>query len=257
MSDQTESDDKPKPRERDSSGRFVSARQKADAPKIAVTGDQRTERHKRDWWDKSNILVTAGATAVIAVATVVTVLVTIHHAEIFSGQLGVMRGQLDEMKIARQPFVFFKNLSFEFEHGATPERAVIRVYPHWTNSGDNPTSRLTLSIFCNGEGHESFDYKQAGTLARILGPKQTDAGGRCEIEITKIRQNAGVIGWAHVGGKARYFNSARDQAVRITEFCQSAPIIADATGVRVGLDGVKICPTHNCADNECPAEDRH
>jgi hypothetical protein len=93
MSDKTEPDNKPQHGQRDSRGRFVSARQKADAPKVATPTDQDAKHNKRDWWDKANILVTAGATFVIAAATVATVWVTLHHAEIFSEQLAEFRTQ--------------------------------------------------------------------------------------------------------------------------------------------------------------------
>lgn len=63
-------------------------------------------------WEKASIIITALATMVIAAATVATVLVTVHHAEIFSEQLGTMRGQasvmqgqLDQMKLAQRAWI--------------------------------------------------------------------------------------------------------------------------------------------------------
>jgi hypothetical protein len=156
--------------------------------------------------------------------------------------------------------LFFKNIRFGNDPNSTPQQATIYAYPQWTNSGEVPTHGLRFSIFC-GDAYRSFDYVANGDNFRMLGPKQTDGGGRCQIILTSIPDHPGVIGMAHIGGKATYFNNARDKQIRITEFCQIAPIVRvnapNGFEIRVGgTDGTMICPEHNCADTECPSEDR-
>src|ERR1700688_288715 len=180
-----------------------------------------------------------------------------------AGQLNVMQQQLDEMRLIRQPFVYFQNLQFEHDPNSTAQNVTIYAYPNWKNAGNSPTNRLRLIVFCNETGPSAFNYRQNGTLPRILGPQQLDGGGRCEINIEKIPETAGIIGTMWIGGKATYFDDPGSKAVRVTEFCQSAPIVRVNTptgfGIRAGMDGTQFCevsPSRNCADTDCPKEDR-
>jgi hypothetical protein len=176
-------------------------------------------------------------------------------------QLEIMQGQLNEMQIAKRPSVSFHEVEFQTAPDSNAEKVTFYGYPQWTNGGESPTSRLTFGVFCHPEGVGSFDYRKNGVTPRVLGPKQTNGGGRCEITITKIPPVDGIVGWMQIGGKARYFNSPLDKEVRITEFCQIFPVLRSASvggySIRAGLDGVKLCPEHNCTDSECPAEDRN
>jgi hypothetical protein len=160
-------------------------------------------------------------------------------------QAGIMKGQLDEMQIARQPFVVFQDVEFHSDPNSSKDEVTIFAYPQWLNTGDNPTSRLRYSVFCNTSYSKEFNYQINGTVQRILGPKQTDGGGRCEMHITDIPNNAGVIGLIYIGGKATYYNDSRDPKIRITEFCRAVPIVrtntANGFGIRAGMDGMSIC----------------
>jgi hypothetical protein len=64
-------------------------------------------------------------------------------------QAGIMKGQLAEMQIARQPFVVFQDVEFHFDPNSSKNEVTIFAYQQWLNTGDNPTSRLRYSVFCN------------------------------------------------------------------------------------------------------------
>lgn len=184
-------------------------------------------------------------------------------ADSTASELKVMQGQLEEMRLVRQPFVYFQNLTFETDPNSTAQFVTVYAYPNWKNAGNGPTNRLRLVVFCNTTGPSDFDFRQDGTLPRILAPQQVDGGGRCHVMITQISNISGTIGNVWIGGKATYFDGPDSTKVRVTEFCQSAPIVRvpfpNAFQIRAGMDGTQFCdvsPSRNCADNDCPAEDR-
>jgi hypothetical protein len=87
----------------------VSAHNPENTQTITETKKNSASKEGKDWWDKANIVVTALSTFVIAIATVATVCVTIHHAKIFSEQLAEFKIQAtaskDSAEIARETLI--------------------------------------------------------------------------------------------------------------------------------------------------------
>jgi hypothetical protein len=94
VSDEATAPKQPDQRKRDAQGRFVSGTQQGKAKKISEPKQDGAKRDHKESWDIRL------STAVIALATIATVAVTVHHAHIFSEQLAEFREQASSGRIA-------------------------------------------------------------------------------------------------------------------------------------------------------------
>lgn len=190
---------------------------------------------------------------------VVTIGILIVHAFIFY--------ETDQTaRISNRAYVYFKQIEWKSEVTGTAPRFV--GYPKWENTGNTGTINLRYYVAC-GPTESSLDFRQSGTLKRVLGPKQTGDGGACILDqflFPKGLPEPGQFATVWVGGKASYYDAFHPGHLRITEFCMQVPISVEKVTSRDGPNSIGIvsvgvghniiCPGHNCSDNDCPAEDR-
>jgi hypothetical protein len=143
----------------------------------------------------------------------------------------------------------------------------LQINPIWENTGNTRTVDLEIKIFCHMDGTSGltpFDYSNEGEAAKIvLGPKQTEPVGRC---LARFPDNTDdfvkVAHYFYVGGQARYRDVFDSKYTHVTQYCRqfllnkidSDPVTGIVT-YSVGSES-HLCPTHNCADEECAAENR-
>ena len=162
---------------------------------------------------------------------------------------------------AQRAFLFVSDVKVVGSINDTGKK-VLRVFPQWTNSGETTTKYLFTEIFCTND-KDLIAYKgMSGSTRDIIGPKQVKASGNCDAIPQKIDQSkAGVIYKFAVGAKATYFDVFDRVHEHITEFCAILPItqVSSDDGKTITISAgetIEYCPEHNCADDECPPEDR-
>lgn len=202
------------------------------------------------------------AVIVAAISVAAFIYVSLQTDSTAQRALDISAQQLRETEAAQRAFIFYvenKVTPITYDDG----RQAMLITPQWQNSGDTPSKNLMYEIYC-GQDSSKFDFTKKGSFRYMLGPKQISSGGSCTlIPPSQFARKSGKIGSFFIGGKARYFNVFDTKHPRITEFCLNLPIVqaySQTTGkleLRVGMDGIDYCPTHNCADDECPAEDRN
>jgi hypothetical protein len=140
-------------------------------------------------------------------------------------------------------------------------KQTLRIFPKWMNSGDTPTKNLQIFSFCEVDAN-SFDFRNPkNPTADIIGPKQTKANGNCDAIPGTIELKSGIVGSFAVGAKAVYYDIFDRNIKHVSEFCATFPITQiynarDGTVTMSAGGTFTYCPKHNCADDECPAEDR-
>lgn len=138
---------------------------------------------------------------------------------------------------------------------------VFRIFPKWTNSGDTPTKNLQISVFC-GNDASNLDYRAPKhILLDIFGPKQIKGLGNCDYvpTATEMKGKGNYIYSLAVGAKAVYYDVFDRPNKHVSEFCAFVHVrkFYNPGDVAATLNTeISYCPTHNCADEECPEEDR-
>jgi hypothetical protein len=139
---------------------------------------------------------------------------------------------------------------------------VLRIFPKWINSGETPTKDAFISSYCEFDASK-LNYRDTSRATRdIIGPKQIKANGSCDAIIpTTLLLKSGLVASLAVGAKAVYYDVFDGTHKHITEFCATFPITQDYSASKgelvVSAGGTFIyCPSHNCADDECPSDDK-
>jgi hypothetical protein len=176
------------------------------------------------------------------------------QAFIYFNQAGIMKGQLDEMRIARRPTVYFQSpqfLTLKDNFGNRRWAAQMGL----GNSGENTTTDLVYKETCLPSSvpiqypfaDERFK-NQSGTHYS-LGPKIVITPIACEFSNDQMSEVKN--GWIYVLGVASYKNSRLDTKERQTRICNIIMnIVVDVN--TPDIHGVAApCVTDNCSDEEC------
>jgi hypothetical protein len=142
-------------------------------------------------------------------------------------------------------------------------KPTLRLFPKWTNSGSTQTKSLNIFSFCDTDATKfDFRIREGDDIsATIIGPKQTKAHGHCDAIPNKIELKSGLVMTFAVGAKATYFDIFNKGYKHVSEFCVTVPVTQvykpeDGTVTMSAGGTFTYCPKHNCADEECPEEDR-
>ncbi|MBI3704005.1 MAG: hypothetical protein HY244_09195 [Rhizobiales bacterium] len=111
---------------------------------------------RQERWPMWNAIATTAATIIIALATIATVGVTIHHAEIFNQQLTAMRGQLAEMKNQRLMTVAQLRANIRREQ---PNVRAIGEGGKLIVAGEKITGWIISPAWTNAGGTDAKDYR--------------------------------------------------------------------------------------------------
>jgi hypothetical protein len=192
-----------------------------------------------DKWSSEGI--TAVATAVIAIFTVVLVRVTNRQAKLTK-----------EALIAdKQAFVFASGIFGFWEPNKATGNYDWRIRPIWQNAGDTPTRKMRLYVDCelrNAPLPSGFSFTQITTPpgTGLLGPKSTSMGGaaplapRAAITPQDILDVQNGTKFLYLWGWAKYFDVFPGTLSTLPAFAgKSSPQVILSNSLR---DSFPICP---------------
>ncbi|NOG71539.1 hypothetical protein [Roseicella sp. DB1501] len=147
------------------------------------------------------------------------------------------------------------------------ERVIVRV--PLINDGGTATRRLVYSMGCSPFLDEPADpfnktvLAQNGQIAIRLAPKERLAIIACRINLsqwisfTQIRDGRYKKGGFAVFGRARYADTLNPEQTHRIEFCTTLQNLdyIDRNFTRRPAADFYECRSHNCEDDDCPADD--
>ncbi len=180
--------------------------------------------------------------------TCVLVLVGASQAALFFWQLGLIRDNASDSKLAAdaakqsadsliaggRAFVFCKRCTF-----GTTSNNTIWVGPEWGNSGNTPTVSLRTRVSCqifDTDIPDDFDFSAAIEACKesqaFLGPRMSILGARLpidgishrDLDLTKTRQK-----FIYLFGQARYLDIFDKRHEHLTEFFFRIEVWGDPT----------------------------
>jgi hypothetical protein len=141
----------------------------------------------------------------------------------------------------------------------------------WQNSGNTPTRDMVITVDCltsfegNSDPYKIYDDVEvdktrfSGTEKAFFVPRQTATVGGCFVNPLQPMFTAlGVPLYQYISGRAVYHDALGSSEIHLTEFCFVLYDIKFAAGQTRKTVTAKRnrCSAHNCADDECPQEDR-
>jgi hypothetical protein len=199
------------------------------------------------WLDSHDGLITAAATIAIAVLT--------YYLAIYAnGQEKILHQQIADARATQRAFVYVKG--WQTECHAIGKEIICLVGPEWENSGNTPTQTMDIELSCHHGPPDAPDptllpAPNATRAHRLLGPKQTTAGGACKLGEGDIRDARKGAYEFYMFARATYTDVFDRSYGHVTEYCaEFTDYIWEPKTRDLSLFS-RPCATHNCADEQC------
>jgi len=221
--------------------------QESDAvpPGQAKVESCKCECRQKSYWAKPENWVSLGTLGAVTIYTGITAVILCNSAKQLDQVIAANELTRYSLTAVSRAFVVFQGIKI------TQGPASWKIAPKWENTGNTGTYELGIFKSCPVATDEIAN--PVATIAATpttLGPKQKISIEPCEIGAADIDLVRGHHRHLYVVGRAEYKDTVtvwpHSRYQYVTKSCAEIVDLVDANNY-----GLRLCPTHNCADDDC------